>query len=70
MARLPLLLLFLAAWPACTGCAALEAAAARWEFLDWQYRDELLPIMQDGYERKLRLPLPPAGPAPEGLDLG
>lgn len=66
-------LLVTAAWLACAGCAALEATVGRWQFLDRDYRDELLPLLRDSYERKLQLPgLParPATPSPEGLDRG
>ena len=48
----------------CAGCAALEDAVIRSLHMDWDYRDEMLPLLFDSYRQKLDLPPPRLPQAP------
>ena len=57
----------------CTGCAEMQDAIVRGLLTDYGYRREILPVLMDGYERKMESLNPsakPAIPAPVSLDQG
>lgn len=57
----------------CTGCGQMRDAIVRGLHTDYGYYREMLPVLMDGYERKMESMNPPCDPAvilPASLDQG